>query len=108
MAEETYTNEVGAVKEDIIKLQSDLKELLHTVGTQSKEKLLETRARLETALKNLQGQAGEKFQQVYGNVKEHTEEVMEISRKKIEERPLTYVLGAFIAGILISKLIDRR
>ena len=100
--------ELETLKEDIQKLQGDLKEMFHTLGSQGKEKLEESRKKLQAAIKSLKGEAEEKFHETYGSLREHGKEALEKSRKQIEERPLTAVLVAFIAGIIFDRLIDRR
>jgi ElaB/YqjD/DUF883 family membrane-anchored ribosome-binding protein len=47
---------------------------------------------------------GEKYDEASKMVCEREEQVAE----KIRERPLTWVAGAFIAGMVISKLLSRR
>ncbi len=100
--------EMSAIKEDFQKLEGDIKEMLRTLSSQGKEKLAETKVRLEGAIRSLKGNAQEKLGDAYDCVREHSQQAMEISRKKIEERPLTAVFAAFVAGILFTKLIDRR
>ena len=100
--------EIEAIREDIQKLQNDLKDMLHSVGDQSKEKLQESKQKLETAIKSLQGRVTEKFDESYDNLREHSQDAVKQSRKQIEERPLTAVFIAFAAGILLDRLIGRR
>ncbi len=109
MADESNkTIELDALKEDIQKLQSDLKDILHNLSTQGKEKLEESRKKLQAAMKSLKGQTEKKFDEVYDTLSEHSREAVEKGRKQIEERPLTAVFVAFIAGIVFGRLIDRR
>lgn len=100
--------EIDAIREDIQKLQSDLKDMFHSIGEQSKEKLQESKQRLEAAIKSLQGQAAKKFDEIYDSLSEHSQDAVKKSRKQIEERPLTAVVIAFAAGILFDRLIGRR
>jgi ElaB/YqjD/DUF883 family membrane-anchored ribosome-binding protein len=100
--------EIDAIRGDIQKMQNDLKDLLHTVGDQSKEKLMESKQKLEAAIKSLQGQAEEKINESYDSLREHSQDAVQKSRKQIEEQPLTAVLIAFAAGILFDRLIGRR
>jgi ElaB/YqjD/DUF883 family membrane-anchored ribosome-binding protein len=100
--------EFETLKGDVQKLTNDLKDLLHAVGTQGKEKLAENKKRLESALKTLRGEAKEKFGEAYDSLKEHSQEAVDLSRKKIEERPLTAVFTALGVGILIGVLVGRR
>lgn len=95
--------EVEAIREDIQKLQNDLKDMFHSVGEHGKEKLHERKEQLETAIKNLQDRAAE----IYENLREQGQEVITKSQKRIEERPLTAVFIAFAAGILSDRLIRR-
>jgi ElaB/YqjD/DUF883 family membrane-anchored ribosome-binding protein len=100
--------EMEALKADVTKLSNDLRDVLHTVGTQGKEKLLENKKRLESALKTLKGQAQEKFDQTYEYLREHGGEAVAKSREQIKERPLTAVGISFGVGILLGLLLNRR
>jgi len=100
--------DMEVLKGDVQKLAGDLKEVLHTVGAQSKEKLIENKKRLESALKTLRGEAKEKFDEAYEYVREHGKEAVDMGRKKIEEKPLTAVFTALGVGVIIGILIGRR
>jgi ElaB/YqjD/DUF883 family membrane-anchored ribosome-binding protein len=100
--------ELETLKNDVTKLANDLKDMLHSVGTQGKEKLAENKKRLEAALKTLRGEAKEKFEEAYESLSEHGKEAVELSRKKIEEKPLTAVFTALGVGVLLGILIGRR
>jgi len=100
--------ETDAIREDIQKLQNDLKDMFHSVGEQSKEKLQESKQRLEAAIKSLQGQAAKKFDEIYDSLSEQGQDVVKKSRKQIEDRPLTAVIIAFAAGMIFDRLIGRR
>ena len=50
----------------------------------------------------------QKMQAAYETACDYSKDALETSRKTIEERPLTSVLVAFIAGVLIAKLLDRK
>jgi len=112
MAGETGKSEVSVeletLKQDISKLSGDLKDMVHTVGAQGKEKLIENKKRLEHALKTLRGEAKEKFDETYEFVREHGKECVEKGRQQIEERPLTAVGIALGVGVLLGLLIRRR
>ena len=86
----------------------DLRELLHNVGAESKEKLIENKKKLESALKTFRGEAKEKLDEAYECFREHGKEAVEVSRKTIEERPLTAVFTALGVGVLLGVLIGRR
>ncbi len=91
--------ELETLKGDVAKLANDLKDVLHAVGAQGKEKLEENKKRLESAIKTLRGEAKEKLGEAYDSLHEHSKEAVELSRKKIEERPLTAVFTALGSGI---------
>jgi ElaB/YqjD/DUF883 family membrane-anchored ribosome-binding protein len=102
------TIELETLKGDVTKLANDLKDVLHAVGAQGKEKLEENKKRLEAAIKTLRGEAKEKFGEAYESLQEHGKEAVDLSRKKIEERPLTAVFTALGVGVLLGILIGRR
>lgn len=82
MADESNkTIELDALKEDIQKLQSDLKDMLHNLSTQGKEKLEESRKKLQAAMKSLKGQTEKKFDEVYDTLSEQSREAVEKGRK---------------------------
>jgi ElaB/YqjD/DUF883 family membrane-anchored ribosome-binding protein len=101
--EKSMKTEVDAIREDIQKLQNDLKDMFHSVGEQGKEKLQERKQQLENAIKSLQGRAAE----IYESFREHGQDAVKKSQKQIEARPLTAVFIAFAAGILTDRLIRR-
>jgi ElaB/YqjD/DUF883 family membrane-anchored ribosome-binding protein len=100
--------ELETLKGDVAKLANDLKDVLHAVGAQGKEKLEENKKRLESAIRTLRGEAKEKLGEAYDSLHEHGKEAVELSRKKIEERPLTAVFTALGVGVLLGILIGRR
>jgi ElaB/YqjD/DUF883 family membrane-anchored ribosome-binding protein len=103
-AENNMKTEVDAIREDIQKLQNDLKDVFHSVGEQGKEKLQERKQQLEAAMKSLHDRAAE----IYDSFREHGQEAVNKSQKRIEERPFTAVFIAFAAGILFDRLLGRR
>jgi ElaB/YqjD/DUF883 family membrane-anchored ribosome-binding protein len=103
-AEKSMMTEIDALRQDIHKLQNDLKDMFHSVGEHGKEKLQERKQQLEDAMKNLQGRAAE----IYDSFREHGQDAVNKSKEKIEERPLTAVFIAFAAGILFDRLLGRR
>lgn len=102
--EKSIKTEVDAIREDIQKLQNDLKDMFHSAGEQGKEKLQEKKQQLEAAMKNLHDRAAG----IYDSLREHGQEAVNKGQKKIEERPFTAVFIAFAAGILFDRLLGRR
>jgi ElaB/YqjD/DUF883 family membrane-anchored ribosome-binding protein len=102
------TVELETLRSDVSKLANDLKEMLHNVGSQGREKLVENKKRLESALKTLRGEAKEKFDEAYECLRESSKEAVEKSRKQIEEKPFTAVFTALGVGVIIGILVGRR
>jgi ElaB/YqjD/DUF883 family membrane-anchored ribosome-binding protein len=59
---------------------------------------------MDKGLRDARDRIGEKYDETAKMVGEREEQVAE----KIRERPLTWVAGAFLAGMVISKLLSRR
>ncbi len=84
--EAQLSSELEKLKQDFGKLQSDLATVMRTLGAQGKQKM----------------------QAAYDSASEYGKDALDAGRKTIEERPLTSVLVAFITGVLIAKLLDRK
>jgi ElaB/YqjD/DUF883 family membrane-anchored ribosome-binding protein len=84
--EAQLSSEMEKLKQDVGKLQSDLAQTLRLLGAEGKQKL----------------------QAAYESACGYSKDALETGRKTIEERPLTSVLVAFITGVLIAKLLDRK
>ena len=78
--------ELETLKGDVAKLANDLKDVLHAAGTQGKEKLVQSKERLESAIRALRGEAKEKLGEAYDSLREHSKEAVELSRAGIEGR----------------------
>jgi len=85
-AETKLSSEMQQLKQDFGKLKGDLAEVLRLAGSEGKQKL---KAACETA-------------------SDYGRDALDVSRQTIKERPLTYVLVAFIAGVLVAKILDRK
>lgn len=85
-AETKLSSEMQQLKQDFGKLKGDLAEVLRLAGAEGKQKL----------------------KAAYDSASDYGKDALDVSRKTIKERPLTYVLVAFIAGILVAKLLDRK
>jgi ElaB/YqjD/DUF883 family membrane-anchored ribosome-binding protein len=104
---EQLAQEIESFKEDIRQLQKDLSDILSSAGTFSREKLNESQQRVHAALSGLKYQAGQKASDVYGKAVDQGAYAVDKSRRTIEERPLTAVAIAFVAGLLLSWLGER-
>ncbi len=109
------TFELENLKKEVQKLSDELKDMLHAAGTQGKEKLMEHKKRMESALRMMRGEmrdrlgdTKEKLDELYENCCDYSKEAVDVSRNKIVEKPLTAVLSALGIGILFGILLGRR
>jgi ElaB/YqjD/DUF883 family membrane-anchored ribosome-binding protein len=100
--------EVDAVKEDIERLRDDLGSLLSDIGSFSKEKLADTRDRLGAAVGAFQGRAYGRMQGTARMMKDRSQQAVDMSRGAVEQKPITYVMAAFAAGVILASLFERK
>lgn len=98
--------EVDAIKEDIERLRDDLGALLSDVGSFSREKLADTRDRLGAAIGAVEGRAYGRMQGTARVMRDRGRQVMDTSRGAVEQKPITYVMAAFAAGVILASLLD--
>jgi ElaB/YqjD/DUF883 family membrane-anchored ribosome-binding protein len=101
-AEEMTSADIETLKADIQKLRDDLSDMLGSVGSFSKEKLTETRDRLVAAVDDLQGKAYHRLRGTARTVRDRGHRAVDLSRGAVEEKPLTYIVTAFIAGVILA------
>jgi ElaB/YqjD/DUF883 family membrane-anchored ribosome-binding protein len=105
---EQLAQEIESFKEDVRQLQKDLSDILSSAGTYSRERLHESHQRVRAALSGLKYQAGQRAADVYGKAVDQSAYAVDKSRRTIEEKPLTAVAIAFVAGLLLSWLGERK
>lgn len=98
--------EVDAIKEDIEKLRDDLSSLLGDIGSFSREKLADTRDRLGAALGAVEGRAYGRVQGTARVAKDRAHQAMNASRGAVEQKPITYVMAAFAAGVILASIFE--
>jgi len=101
-AEEMTSADIETLRADIQKLRDDLGDMLGSVSSFSKEKLKETRDRLVAAVDDLEGKAYDRLQGTARTVRDRGHRAMDMSRGAVEGKPLTYVVSAFIAGVILA------
>lgn len=101
-AEEMTSADIETLKADIQKLRDDLGDLLGSVGSFSKEKLMDTRNRLVAAVDDLQGRAYDRLHGTAKTVRDRGHRAVDVSRGAVEEKPLTYIAAAFAAGVILA------
>ena len=99
---EQVTKEIDALKKDLEHIRRDLKSTLRSTGDYGKERLLDSREHLYSAMKGLQSDLQETLHSTYDSAKERGHEMAEMSREKIGKKPLMTVLTAFAAGAVLG------
>jgi ElaB/YqjD/DUF883 family membrane-anchored ribosome-binding protein len=103
--EDRTNSDLDRLKADIQKLRDDLGEVLGSAGSYSKEKLAATQGRLRVAVGDLHGRAHDRLQETARAVRDRGQHAAHLSRSAVEQRPLTYVLTAFAAGVVLASFI---
>jgi ElaB/YqjD/DUF883 family membrane-anchored ribosome-binding protein len=106
-AREEIGKDVENLKKDIENLRSDLNEMLSTVGSYSKDKVMDSKLRLRRAMDDLRGRTRTGAGRAYGTTKDYGREAVESSRACIERRPFTAVAVSFAAGLLLAALVGK-
>ena len=96
------------LRADVERLRNDLGETLGSIGSFSKEKIMDTRHRLRSAFEDMEGRAKGRFRQTSRIVKERGRAVVEKGRKVIDSRPLTAITVAFASGAAMGHLCKKR
>jgi ElaB/YqjD/DUF883 family membrane-anchored ribosome-binding protein len=102
--DEARSGEVDKIKDDIRKLRDDLGQLLGHVGSFSKAKVGGTREKVSGAVEDLQGRAYDRVQGATRGAAERGWQAAATSRDKVQEKPLTSVAVAFVAGLVFASL----
>lgn len=105
---ETENKEAETLRDDIQKLRDDLASMLSSMSSYSRDKLAETRVRLSAAKESLEGRARDRLQNASQMMRERSHQAMRASRGTIEHRPLTSLAVAFVAGVIIATLLERK
>jgi ElaB/YqjD/DUF883 family membrane-anchored ribosome-binding protein len=107
-ANRNMEGEVNAVQNDMQKLRQDLSALVGHLTSYSKEKLADTRGRLRAATEAFKGRASSRAQETKEQVRRQSHQVIETSRKAIQENPLTCAAIAFCTGAFLSSTRRQR
>jgi len=102
--DETTSSDIEKLKGDIQRLRDDLGEMLSSVGSYSKERLTETSSRLHAAIDDIEGRAYDRLQETARLMRDRSHRAVNASRGAVEQRPLTYVTTAFIAGVVLASI----
>jgi ElaB/YqjD/DUF883 family membrane-anchored ribosome-binding protein len=114
--EENYTEiDFDNVKEDIARLRTDLAELSKQVKDRGAGYAKATTDRILASLGQELEELGDDKDRVLRKLRAELENVQEIGKQKVEtveqtiqENPLKSLVIAFIAGLFLGKLFDRK
>ena len=104
LTNETRTGETDSIKQDIQKLRDDMGVLLGHIGSFSTGKLGNARERLGTAAEDLQGRTYDRWHGATSGASERGRHAVDVSRDTVQQRPLTYVAAAFVAGMILASI----
>ncbi len=105
---EALVKDRESLRVDIEKLRNDLGEMLGSIGSYSKETIMDTRHRLKSAFEDMGGRARSRLKDTTVMVKERGRQVMEKGRKVVDSRPLTAITVAFASGAALGHVCKKR
>lgn len=101
-------DELKTLKEDLNKLRADLKNFSRsaasTATAEGGSRLNEAKNRIWNSARDIEERAHDQLGDTYDTIREHGQHALEIGRKKVEQRPIATLLGAFAAGIFLGGL----
>jgi ElaB/YqjD/DUF883 family membrane-anchored ribosome-binding protein len=104
--DETKSREVDKIKDDLQQLRDDLGKLLGHIGSLGKGKWGGTREKVSAAVEDFQGRAYDRLRGTSQDVSDRGAQAMDMSREAVQNKPLTYVAVAFVAGVILASLLE--
>lgn len=101
---EVRSGEVEKIRDDLQRLRDDLGKLLGHVGSYGKGKFGGTKEKVSATMEDLQGRAYDRMQGMAHEASERGSRAAAVSRDKVQDRPLTWVGVAFVAGLVFASL----
>jgi ElaB/YqjD/DUF883 family membrane-anchored ribosome-binding protein len=105
---ETLMKDKETLKADIERLRNDLGEMLGSIGSYSKERVMSTQHRLRSAFEDIEGKAKSRVRDTTQKIKEGSRHAVDKGRKVIDRRPLTAITVAFASGAAMGHLCKKR
>ena len=100
--------DIAALKGDAVLLGRDLAEMSGRLRLCSKDMIMRSRERLHSIMSGLQDRARERVRDTSGTLKEHGHTMVDGCRGSIERRPISSIAIAFVTGLLVASLVERR
>ena len=104
--DDTKSVEVDKIKDDLQQLRDDLGKLLGHVGSFGKGKLGGTCEKVSAAVEDFQGRATDRLRGTTREASERGYQAVDASRDAVQQKPLTYVVAAFVAGMILASLLE--
>jgi ElaB/YqjD/DUF883 family membrane-anchored ribosome-binding protein len=104
MAEANAHDDVKALRADFSKLQTDIQNLTKTIGDISRHRVEDG---IET-VKQTGNRAAERMRAAASEANSIKDAGLAAAERQVIDHPVTSLLAAFAAGLVVGKLVDRR
>jgi ElaB/YqjD/DUF883 family membrane-anchored ribosome-binding protein len=104
MAETSLPSEMEALQENFKQLRSDFQDLSKTIGDISRQ-------RVENGIETLRhtgGRATERVRAAAADASSFRDATLAAAEKQVADHPVSSLMIAFAAGMMIGKLVERR
>jgi ElaB/YqjD/DUF883 family membrane-anchored ribosome-binding protein len=104
MAESSLPSEMEALQENFKQLRSDFQDLSKTIGDISRQ-------RVENGIETLRhtgGRATERVRAAAADASSFRDATLAAAEKQVADHPVSSLMIAFAAGMMIGKLVERR
>lgn len=95
MSDNGIDKDYQALKSDVAQLRGDLSALLNSISTEAKSKRADAGEHLKNKFTATKDQVGDKATQIGSEIRAHQ-----------EDKPLLFLLLAFLVGIVLGKVIN--
>jgi ElaB/YqjD/DUF883 family membrane-anchored ribosome-binding protein len=104
----SVSKDVENLKSDVHKLRKDMAGILDSAASSSRDAIMRSRNRLREAIAELEGKAKDRLRDTSDTLKERGSEKMDNWRARVEDRPVTAITIAFVAGLVFASIFARR
>lgn len=101
-------DDIAALKCDLRRLKVDAAELPNRLRLYGREKIMRSRERLRDTVAGLGTRAKDHVRGTSDVLKDQGVHAMDKWRSQVEQRPIASVAVAFVAGLLLASLVERR